>query len=176
MSESKQLRKKIASSIVEAADNRRLVEARNPEKAARCIEKMAGGQSWKSIMKEEGVDWYTLVGLKARHKGLVDSRREIIAQDAIELIEGARLLQQEKMKMLSEDENALRRTNIRDLAMAYGIYADKYFMASEGNKVTIEHKSAAPSLEDAMKAIEEAKAKLKASSVDVVAKPADPAT
>ena len=174
MSESKALRKKIATSIVKAADNRRLIEAKDPEKAARCLEKMAEGRSWKSIMKEEGMDWYTLVGLKSRHSGLVDQRREIVAQDAMELIEGARLLQQEKMKMLSEDESMLRRTNLRDLAMAYGIYADKYFMASEGNKVTIEHKSAAPSLEDAMKAIEDAKAKLKASSVDIVAKPAEP--
>ena len=86
----------------------------------------------------------------------------------------ALLLQQEKMKMLAEDESALKRLNIRDLAMSYGIYADKFFMATDGNKVVVEHKTAAPSLEDAVKAIEEAKAKLKASSVDVLVKPVEP--
>jgi hypothetical protein len=38
------------------------------------------------------------------------------------------------------------------------------------NKVTIEHKSAAPSLEDAMRAIEEARAKLKSGSVEILTK------
>jgi hypothetical protein len=38
----------------------------------------------------------------------------------------------------------------------------------------VEHKAAAPSLEDAMKAIEEARAKLKASSMEVIAKDVTP--
>ena len=173
MSERAAIRKEVAKAIVAAGENGRSIEARQPERAARLLELMAEGRSWKSIVREENVDWYTLVGLRARHKGLIDKRKEIVAQDAMELIEGARMLQQEKMKMLSEDEGALKRVNIRDLAMSYGIYADKFFMATEGNRVTVEHKSSAPSLEDAMKAIEEAKAKLKASSVEVLAKPVD---
>ena len=174
MSESKRIRKKMATAIVAAADeNRRFIEAQDGAKATRCLEKLAEGRPWKAIMREEGVDWYTLVALKARHKGLIDQRREMVAQDALELIEGARLLQQEKMKMLSEDEGALRRVNIRDLAMSYGIYTEKYFMASEGNKVTIEHKSSAPSLEDAVKAIEQARAKLKGVSIEVNVTPAE---
>jgi len=173
MSERAAIRKEVARAIVAAGENGRSIEARQPERAARLLELMAEGRSWKSIVREENVDWYTLVGLRARHKGLIDKRKEIVAQDAMELIEGARMLQQEKMKMLSEDEGALKRVNIRDLAMSYGIYADKFFMATEGNRVTVEHKSSAPSLEDAMKAIEEAKAKLKESSIEVVTKPVE---
>jgi hypothetical protein len=173
MSERAAIRKEVAKAIVAAGENGRSIEARQPERAARLLELMAEGKSWKSIVRDEGVDWYTLVGLRARHKGLIEKRKEIVAQDAMELIEGARMLQQEKMKMLAEDEGALKRVNIRDLAMSYGIYADKFFMATEGNKVTVEHRSGAPSLEDAMKAIEEAKAKLKAGSIEVVAKPVE---
>jgi hypothetical protein len=168
MTEGTAIKKEMMKAIVAAGENRRLVEARDPKKAARCLELMAEGKPWKAIMREEGIDWYTLVGLRARHKDLLDKRREIVAQDAMELIEGARMLQQEKMKMLAEDESALKRTNIRDLAMSYGIYAEKFFMATEGNKVVVEHRTGAPSLEDAMKAIEEAKKKAKAASIEVV--------
>ena len=72
--------------------------------------------------------------------------------------------------MLAEDPEQLARTNIRDLAIPWGIANDKFMAAMGENKVTIEHKTAAPSLEDAMKAIEEARAKLKASSVEVITK------
>jgi len=172
MTEGTAIKKEMMKAIVAAGENRRLVEARDPKKAARCLELMAEGKPWKAIMREEGIDWYTLVGLRARHKGLLDKRREIVAQDAMELIEGARMLQQEKMKMLAEDETALKRVNIRDLAMSYGIYAEKFFMATEGNKVVVEHRTGAPSLEDAVKAIEEAKKRAKAVSIEVDVTPA----
>lgn len=100
---------------------------------------------------------------------MLDKRKEIIAQDAMALIEGIRMLQHEKLRMLAEDENALKRVNIRDLAMSYGLYADKFFMATDGNKVVVEHKSGAPSIEDARKAIEEARAKARANAMDAVA-------
>lgn len=172
MTEGTAIKKEMMKAIVAAGENRRLVEARDPKKAARCLELMAEGKPWKAIMREEGIDWYTLVGLRARHKDLLDKRREIVAQDAMELIEGARMLQQEKMKMLAEDETALKRVNIRDLAMSYGIYAEKFFMATEGNKVVVEHRTGAPSLEDAVKAIEEAKKRAKAVSIEVDVTPA----
>lgn len=151
----------ISKSLVKASDNRRRIESRRPEVAARIVEKMSEGVSWKKIMRDESVDFYTLVALKSRHGLLIDKRRECVAQDALELVEGIRLLQLEKLKMLSEDEGALRRTNIRDLAMSYGIYAEKFLLASEGNRMTIEHKHSTPSLEDAVKAINEAKQKIK---------------
>ena len=68
----------------------------------------------------------------------------------------------------------MARTNIKDLGITWGIANDKYLSVLGENKVTVEHKAAAPSLEDAMKAIEEAKAKLKATSLEVVAKPVEP--
>jgi hypothetical protein len=104
---------------------------------------------------------------------VLEERRQVLAQDALEVAEGLRLLQKEKMRMLAEDPEQLARTNIRDLAIPWGISIDKYLAVMGENKVVVEHKGAAPSLEDAMKAIEEARAKLKASSVEVVAKPVE---
>jgi hypothetical protein len=168
--DSKITRKEVAQSIVEAAQvHPSRIECQDPAKAARVLEKIAEGLPWKQIMREEGVAWNTLVVLRSRHKSLLDKRKEIIAQDAMALIEGIRMLQHEKLRMLAEDENALKRVNIRDLAMSYGLYADKFFMATDGNKVVVEHKSGAPSIEDARKAIEEARAKARASAIDAVA-------
>ena len=166
--EAKITRMELARSIVdEAAKDGSLVEGRDPRKAARALEKMAEGIPWRQIMREEGIGWYTLVGLRARHKDLVERRRELIATDAMELLEGMRMLQHEKMRMLAEDETMLKRANIRDLAMSYGMYADKFFMATDGNKVVVEHKTSAPSIEDARKAIEAARAKLKEGAIDI---------
>jgi len=92
----------------------------------------------------------------------------------LDVAKGLVLLQKEKMRMLAEDSEQLARTNIRDLAVPWGIANDKFLAAMGENKVTVEHRSAAPSLEDAMKAIEEAKAKLKASSVEVITKDVTP--
>lgn len=158
----------VGKAIVEAGEGEhRLLERRDPAKAARILEKLAEGLSIRRIMEEEGVAFHTVVGVRTRHAKLIAGRREVVAQDALELVEGARLLQKQKMEMLADNPAALGRMNLRDLAISYGVYADKFFMATEGNKVVVEHRTGAPSLEDAMKAIEEAKAKLKAGAVDV---------
>ena len=105
---------------------------------------------------------------------MLEERRKELAQDALDVAKGLVLLQKEKMRMLAEDSEQLARTNIRDLAIPWGIANDKFLAAMGENKVTVEHRSAAPSLEDAMKAIEEAKAKLKASSMEVITKDVTP--
>lgn len=171
--ESKLTRKELAQSIALAASKGNSIERSDPAKAARVLEMIADNVPWRQIMERESVGWYTLVGLRARHAALVDKRREMIAQDTLELMEGMRFIQHEKIKMLAEDENALRRVNIRDLAMAYGMFADKFFMATDGNKVVVEHRSGAPSIEDAKRAIEAARAKMRKASVEVDVTPKD---
>lgn len=168
MSEEARLtRKDLAHSVALVAASNNTLERQDPVRATRALEKIADGVPFRQIIREEGVSWNVLVGLRARHKPFLDKRREYIAQDTLELMEGMRLIQHEKIRMLAEDEQALKRVNIRDLAMAYGMFADKFFMATEGNKVVVEHRSGAPSIEDAKKAIEAARAKLKKESVEV---------
>jgi hypothetical protein len=70
--------------------------------------------------------------------------------------------------MLAEDPEQLARTNIRDLTLPWGIANDKFLSAMGENRVVVEHKTSAPSLEDAMKAIEQARANMKASSIEAV--------
>ena len=167
----------LARSVSENANKAgNFLERKDPKMAARVLEMLAEGESFTGIRRETGLNWDTIARLKARHEVALAVRRQLLAQDALDIAEGLRLLQKEKMRMLAEDRDQLSRTNIKDLAIPWGIANDKFLSAMGENKVVVEHKSAAPSLEDAMKAIEEARAKLKASSVDIVAKPAEPAT
>ena len=146
------------------------LERTDPGKATRALEMLADGESFRTIQKELGLQWDTVARLKARHKTLLDERRAVLAEDALEIAEGLRLLQKEKMRMLAEDPEQLARTNIRDLSIPWGIANDKFLAAVGENKVVVEHKSAAPSLEDAMKAIQEAREKLKLSAVEILTK------
>jgi hypothetical protein len=169
------LKDPLAMSVAAAADKgRNFLERRDPAMAARVLEMLADGNSFREIKKETNLDWETVSRLKARHSMVLEERRKQLAQDALDVAEGLRLLQKEKMRMLAEDPEQLARTNIRDLAIPWGIANDKFMAAMGENKVTIEHKTAAPSLEDAMKAIEEARAKLKASSMEVITKDVTP--
>ncbi len=150
------------------------LERRDPQLAAAVLEMLCEGESFREIQKKTGVNWDTVARMKARHNMVVEERRKLLAQDALDIAEGLRLLQKEKMRMLAEDPEQLARTNIRDLTLPWGIANDKYLSAMGENKVTIEHRAAAPSLEDAMKAIEEARAKFKASSLEVLTKDVTP--
>jgi hypothetical protein len=167
-------RKKISDLSKSVADNGNgkgnYLERRDPALAVQALDMLANGDSFHTVSKATGLTWETVSRLKARHKMVLDERRAMLAEDALEIAEGLRLLQKEKMRMLAEDPEQLARTNIRDLTLPWGISLDKYMTVLGENKVTVEHKSAAPSLEDAMKAIEEARAKLKASSMEVITK------
>jgi hypothetical protein len=164
----KPVKSNLALSVAKEANRTgNFLERRDPELAAKVLERLCDGDSFNAIAKETGLKWETISRLKSRHSLAVDERRKELAEDALEIAEGLRLLQKEKMRMLAEDPEQLARTNIRDLTLPWGIAQDKYMAAIGENKVVVEHKSGAPSLEDAMKAIAEARAKLKASSVEV---------
>ncbi len=162
---------KMAKAVAEVGDRTgNFLERTDPGKATRALEMLADGESFRTIQKELGLQWDTVARLKARHKVLLDERRAVLAEDALEIAEGLRLLQKEKMRMLAEDPEQLARTNIRDLSIPWGIANDKFLAAVGENKVVVEHKSAAPSLEDAMRAIQEAREKLKIGAVEILTK------
>jgi hypothetical protein len=180
----KRARKPVSEMAVEIAKfgeaEGNFLERRDPAKAVKALEMLAEGCSFGKIREELGMKWETISRLKARHQMVLEDRRRELAQDALEIAEGLRLLQKEKMRQLAEDPEQLARTNIRDLAIPWGISMDKYMAVIGENKVVVEHKAAAPSLEDAMKAIAEARAKLQQSSIDIPAvsvepKPVEPA-
>jgi len=164
----------LALSVAAQANNvGNYIERRDPVLATQALELLAEGESINTIRAKTGMKWETICRLKTRHRAALDERRAMLAEDALDIAEGLRLLQKEKMRMLAEDPEQLARTNIRDLTLPWGIANDKFLSAMGENKVVVEHKAQAPSLEDAMKAIEEARAKLKAGSLEAIVKPVE---
>ena len=145
----------------------RAIEARSPDMGMLCLEMLSGGSTWSEISEATGFSFNQISKVRARHDVAIDMRRRQLAADGFEMAEGLRLLIKQKMAMLADNPDALAKVNIRDLVLPYGIAVDKGMQALGENKVVVEHKSARPSLEDAMKAIEDARAALQKEAISV---------
>lgn len=151
----------MASSVAEVK-NPLTLEAKDPKKATAALEMMAAGESYDTISETLGVSYSQLVSLKNRHGGSLEKRRAQMANEGFEMAEGARQLALKKMAMLAENPDALAKVPLRDIMLTYGIAQDKSFAAlGEVQKVQVEHTSKKPSIEDALRAIQAAKAALK---------------
>jgi hypothetical protein len=76
------------------------------------------------------------------------------------------LLAKQKMQCLADNPDELAKVHLRDLVLPYAIAQDKAFAALGENKVIVEHRRGA-SLEDAMREIEAARAKIRQSAIEV---------
>ena len=132
-----------------------------------CLEQLAEGNTWEEIAEATGFSFNQISKVKARHETAIEVRRKQLAADGFEMAEGLRLLAKQKLEMLANNPDALAKVNIRDLVLSYGIAVDKGMQALGENKVVVEHKAGKPSLEDAMKAIAEARASLQKEAVDI---------
>lgn len=159
----------VAVSVAEVAPglNWRYVEVSNPKAAVQALEMLAEGVSHERTMKETGLGWEALVALKTRHKMALDERRAQLANDSFDMAERARALIVKKTNRLFNDTEALDKTSLKDLSLSYAIAVDKGMQALGEATQIVEVKQGKPSIEDAMKAIQEAKAALKATSVEV---------
>ena len=155
----------VLNSIVESGS--RTLEAREPTKAMLCLELLADGSTWQQVADETGWSFTQIGAVKARHEVAIEVRKKQLAADGFEMAEGIRLLMKQKMAMLADNPDALAKVNVKDLALSYGIAVDKGMLALGENKMVIEHKAGKPSLEDAMKAIEDARAALQKEAIDV---------
>jgi hypothetical protein len=149
-----------------------LLERRKPKEVALALEMLSLGATYKEVKDATGLGMDVVGRLRARHGVALDERRRQLATDAMEIAEGLRLLQKEKIRMLADDPEALAKTNIRDLTLPWAIAQTKIFEALGENKVVVEHRSGAPSIADAVKAIEEAKRSLNKGAVEVDVTPA----
>lgn len=149
------------------------IEKRDPSKGMLALEMLAGGETWEAIADKTGWTFDQIARVRARHKMAIEQRKMELAQDGFEMAEGLRLLIKQKMEQLANNPEALAKTNLRDLVLPYGIAVDKGMQALGQPTAVVEHKSHKPSLEEAMKAVEEARARLRGESVDIVAKPVD---
>jgi hypothetical protein len=132
-----------------------------------CLEQLAEGNTWEEIAEATGFSFNQISKVKARHETAIEVRRKQLAADGFEMAEGLRLLAKQKLEMLANNPDALAKVNIRDLVLSYGIAVDKGMQALGENKVVVEHKAGKPSLEDAMKAIADARASLQKEAVDI---------
>ncbi len=155
----------LLSSLVDS--DSRTLEHREPAKAMLCLEQLAEGNTWEEIAEATGFSFNQISKVKARHETAIEVRRKQLAADGFEMAEGLRLLAKQKLEMLANNPDALAKVNIRDLVLSYGIAVDKGMQALGENKVVVEHKAGKPSLEDAMKAIAEARASLQKEAVDI---------
>ena len=157
----------LASSIGEVGGNRQLTEVRKPREAALALEMLAGGHMYNDVADATGLSFSALSGLRARHEVALDVRRKQLATDGFEMAEGARFLVRKKMEMMADDDDQLKKANLKDLGIAAVMFQERALQALEGNKVIVEHRGNKPSLEDAMKAIEEARRIVNADVIDV---------
>jgi hypothetical protein len=155
----------LLSSLVDS--DCRTLEAREPTKAMLCLEQLAEGNTWEEIAEATGFSFNQISKVKARHETAIDVRRKQLAADGFEMAEGLRLLAKQKLEMLANNPDALAKVNIRDLVLSYGIAVDKGMQALGENKVVVEHKAGKPSLEDAMKAIADARAALQKEAISI---------
>jgi hypothetical protein len=163
----------ILNSVLKSSSNS--LEARDTTKATMALEMLSGGETWENISNATGYNFDQISRIRARHEMAIEVRKKQLAADGFEMAEGLRLLIKQKMEQLSSNPSALARTNLRDLVLPYGIAVDKGMQAMGENKVVIEHRSNKPSLEDAMKAIEDARRQLQKEAIPVEAVTVHPA-
>jgi hypothetical protein len=150
--------------------DRRFVEAKKPKETVLALEMLADGKPYREVEEATGLAWVALAGLKVRHSGAMEKRRQQLANDGFLQVEKLRAISERKMDMLMEDEDSLKKMNIKDLILSQAIMQDKAFAAiGEGSKVVVEHKSGQPSIADAMKVIADARAALQKEAIDVEA-------
>lgn len=159
----------IAASVATADVDGKCVEKKKPGESVMALEMLAAGKSYNEINEATGLGFGAISSLKARHEVTLDIRRKQLAADAFEMAEKLRLLVHKKAEMLIDDEDALKKVNIRDLVLPYGISMDKGLLALGEQKVILEHRTQRPSLKDAMAAIEEARKALQKEAIPVEA-------
>lgn len=161
----------IVESVGEAQENLnyRYVEKRKPKQAALALDMLAAGETYEKTMKVTGIGFVALSALRARHERALEVRRKELALDGFEMAERMRALVTKKTEMLMEDDEALMKTPLKDLTVGYAISVDKGLQALGEQKVVVEHRTGKPTLADAMKAIEEARAALQREAIPIEA-------
>jgi len=157
----------LATSVAQAATDTRMTEFRKTKEAVLALEMLAEGKGYKEIEAETGLTHSTISALKARHAQPLEERKAMLAMDGFDMAERLRLVVLRKLDMMADDDDQIRKASLKDLVLPWGIAQDKGMLAAEGNKVQVEHTKGKVGLEDAVKAIEEAKRLLETDVIDV---------
>jgi len=135
------------------------VENYAPGIAAQALWMLAQGGRIKTISQKTGLGHETIRKLEWRHNDTLETKRkEFSMRYAIAAQEYTDLLF-EKAEQLSNDPEALSKISPEKLALTVGIMTDKAAQLTGMAGMVIEHRKGA-SIDDAMKMIAEAKAKV----------------
>jgi hypothetical protein len=156
----------VATSIAEKDLPAGAIERRKPKEAALALEMMAEGKTYDEVEAATGIGYGALVGLKTRHPETLEIRRKMLATDGFQVAEAMRQLVMRKAVMLADDDDQLKKVNIKDLMITGAIAQEKAFGALGENVVRVEHTTKKLSIEDAKKMIEEARAKVRSEAIE----------
>lgn len=159
----KDLRKKVARSIKEKATNatNRLIEKNDPKLALKIIEEYANTGSPRHVSAKFGVDRQTVQRIAKDHKEVIGDWREYAAGEAFLLKARSQALLHKKFDMMEDDEEQVKKTNIRDIAQAVSLMSEGYMNSiGEGPKqgITV---NVGPTIEDVQRHFEELREKMR---------------
>jgi len=147
------------------------LEVRDPARAAIVLEMRSRNVPFMHIRKATGIDPKTVLRLEQDHKETLEGWRKRAARQLAETADLARNALNEKLVSILEDPELMAATKVSEIAVAMGVSTDKSMALAGVPGVVIEHKKGA-SVDDAMKAIAEAKARvagrIKDASVDAI--------
>lgn len=159
-----EVRKRAESRLAEGISKKQALEFRDPEKAAQALCLLAeGGMTQKAICAELGLYGAELSRLARHHAGSLaaafEHTRKDLAARYLHIAKRSAELMERKIDRLEDSDEQLDAVSIKDIALTIGIVHDKGMAAAGVATTVIEHRSG-PSLDDAIKAIAEARAKV----------------
>lgn len=137
----------------------RCIENQDPERAAKALAMLAAGTPLIQIHRALKMDRSAIRSLRWRHKETLETRRKEFAKKFAMGAEALVDLTFKKIEQIEDDDDMLAATSMKDLALGAAIFTDKAMALSGMASTVIEHRRG-PSIEDAQKAIAEARARI----------------
>lgn len=139
--------------------NSHILESTKPHKAIKILMMLEEQASCRQIIDAVGTNYQAIYNLKSRHSGPIQERRKEFSRRFATITETASDLLFKKMAMLEGDDDELKKTPLKDIALVMAISADKGSQMDGMPTVTIEHRKGS-SIDDAAKMIAEARARI----------------
>lgn len=135
-----------------------IMEVTKPYKAIAILMMLEEGQPMSRIVEKFNTNNNAIINLRTRHTVPMKERRAIFSRLYSVAAESLAYLLIKKADILTHDEDALKETSLKDIALGMGIATDKAAMLDGMATQTIEVRRGA-SVSDAARFISEAKAR-----------------
>lgn len=163
----KELRKKVVKSVAAVARvSAQTIEAKDPKLAIKVLETLSLTGSIRKTEKECNVSREALKRMCKAHKEVIGDWREYAAGEAFLLKERVQALMHKKMDLMEDDEEQVKKTNLRDFAQAASMMGENYLVAmGEGPKTNVTV-NVGPTVEDMAKHLAELREKIRLKSLE----------